>query len=361
MMVHFILAIALLLTLIGSMKHSKQIFLLAFLFLFVFAAQRYMFGNDYANYYQIHSRIINGGISPYNGEYLFTLLNALTPSFFYLIILTSAFFLFSVYHLLLRNLPIGYAWIGVFIFLFNPYLFLMNLSALRQCIAMVFFIFAVDAAYKKRWLKYFILLAVAALFHKSAWLLLPLYFFIHDRPVNTYGCWLTFFFVLLLVYVIDLSDLIVWTAKLFNDPNYLSHAQTGTQNSLRATLLTSIYFIYVLYNLPRLSGKTLVYSKVYLIATILGMLAYKMSMFTRIQMYFDIFSIIALPLIFYDIQSRGPVECRADRPLATMWDCVNKYAIPVLLVTVYFLRYYSFFTNPMWRSFFEYQTIFSTL
>lgn len=360
-MVHIILAGAVILALIGSMQRSKHIIWIAFMLLFAFAAPRYMFGNDYANYYQIHTRIIHGGYSPYDGEYLFTLLNMLSPTFFVLIAVSSAFFLFGVQRLLLKNLPIRYVWLGVYIFLFNPYLFLMNLSALRQCLAMVCLIFAVEAACRKKLLLYLIMVSVGALFHKSAWLLIPVYILVNDRPVKAWMCWLILAAVLIVVTAVDLDAPLLWVAELFDDPNYLYHVQNDLQNSLRATLLTGIYFIYVLYNLPRLEGRTLVYAKLYLLSTILGILAYKMAMITRVQMYFDIFSVAALPLIFHDVQARGKVIVRPAAPLVTLWDCVNKYAVPVLIVTVYFLRYYSFFTNPMWRSFFEYKTIFSGL
>jgi hypothetical protein len=35
--------------------------------------------------------------------------------------------------------------------------------------------------------------------------------------------------------------------------------------------------------------------------------------------------------------------------------------MPVVLVLIYILRYYSFFTNEMWEPFFHYDTIFSLL
>ena len=360
-MVHLIFAVAIILALIGSMGRSKHIIAVAFLVLFAFAALRYMYGNDYENYYGIHTQIINGESSPYDGEYLFTLLNQISPTFEHLIVVTSMFFVFSIQYMLLKNLPIGYVWVGVFIFLINPYIFLMNLSALRQCIATVFLIFAVDAARKRKFLLYLLLVATGALFHKSTWLLIPVYFLIGEKPVKVWLCWVIFAVVSILVFAVSLDDLLVWVAKLFDDPNYLYHVQNDLKNTLRATLLTGIFFLYVLYNLPVLQGTAQVYARLYLVAVVAGLLAYQASMFTRIQMYFDVFSTIALPLIFRDVYARGKVVVRPADPLVTLWDCANKYAIPVLLLAVYFLRYYSFFTNPMWSSFFEYKTIISML
>ena len=62
-MVHLILAVAVLIALIGQRK-NKIFFALACTVLFVFAALRYMYGNDYAGYYGHYLNIQAGGKSP---------------------------------------------------------------------------------------------------------------------------------------------------------------------------------------------------------------------------------------------------------------------------------------------------------
>ena len=166
-MVHLVF-VAVVFIAILSRNNNKNIERIAFFVLFIFAAIRYMYGNDYYDYMTIHDYIHNGGVYNFSGEPLFNMLNHVVPSFFVLVAIISAVFVYIIYRLISGNLPSGYVWVGVFIFLFNPYLFLVNLSALRQCLAMCAFIIAVNAAYKKRFLLYVVLVAIGALCHKSA-------------------------------------------------------------------------------------------------------------------------------------------------------------------------------------------------
>lgn len=356
-MVHLVLLAAVLIALLGRGK-SKLIFALACLVLFVFAALRYMYGNDYANYFAHYLNIRAGGESPYD-EFLFTLLNRLSPSFPFLIALTSALFLGGVYLFITGTLSTDYAWIGLLIFVINPYLLLMNLSALRQCIAMMLFVGAVHFGIRRKLPGYLLLIVLACCFHKSAVILLPAWFLCGTRPVRKGLVCLILLVMFCLMFLVDLNGVVVAMVRLFEDANYLHYAKSGLGNSLRATLLTGISFVYVLGNLTRLEGKALVYSKLYLVSLILGVLAYHMSMLTRVQMYFDIFSVVAIPAILRADQQRGPVRVRQENIPATLWDIVNRFALPALVFLVYGLRYYSFFTNPSWSAFFTYRTIFS--
>lgn len=359
-MVHVLLALAVFFAVIGY--KNKYIQRVAFVVLFLFAALRFMYGNDYYNYYLWFNYIHAGHDSPFKTELLYNLLNQWLPSFPVLVALSSAFLILVVYRLITKNLPTNYAWLGICIFVICPALFLMNLSALRQSIATCFFVIGVNFACKKKYLLYLAMVIVAALFHKSAILLLPFCLIVNTRPVKPWACWLILLGILILLMSSNLLlNIVVWVATQFGDVNYIVMAEQDMQNSIRATLLTSVYFFYVLFNLPKLKGKHLIFGKLYLLSPILGILAREISMLTRLQMYFDIFAIVALPSIFMEIRSRGPIKVNRRNVLITFWDCVNKYAMPVLIVTIYLLRYYSFFTNDMWRAFFTYRTIFLLL
>lgn len=359
-MVHVLLGLAVLFAILGA--RNKYIQRVAFVILFLFAALRFMYGNDYYNYYRWFRHIHAGGASGFKTEILYNLLNRWLPSFPVLVALSSAFLILVVYHLLTKNLPTSYSWIGICIFVISPVLFLMNLSALRQSIATCCFVIAVNFACKKKYFWYIVMVIVAALFHKSALLLLPFCLIANPKPVKHWVCWVVLLGTLFLLTFSDvLLNMVVWVAEQFGDKNYIHMAVQDMQNSVRATLLTSVFFFYALLNLPKLKGRPLIYAKIYMISPLLGVLAREVSMLTRLQMYFDIFAIVALPSIFREIRSRGPVVVNHRNVLITFWDCINKYAMPVLIVTIYLLRYYSFFTNPDWDAFFTYRTIFLLL
>lgn len=358
-MVHIVLLTVVILAFLGR-NNNKNIQRLAFFLLFVFGAIRYMYGSDYLNY-MTKFELIKAGADPFGGELLYTLLCKMLPSYYWLIAVTSGLFVFAMYRMITKNLPSEYVWLGLFVLLINPALFLMSLSAIRQSSAIVFFVFAVDMAYKRKPIQYVLLVVAGALFHKSLWLMLPLYFFLTEKSVKTSHILLVLAGFAVVFFAVDLPLLAQTVAEMFNDNNYIFYAQSDLQNTLRATLLTAVFFVYILFNLPRLEGKARVYGKLHLLGTLFGLFGYHMSMFTRIQMIFDIFSAVALPMVFLSVQKRGPIVINQDNVLLTLWDCFNKYAMPVLLVLIYGLRYYSFFTNEMWVGFVHYDTIFSLL
>ena len=358
-MVHLVLLASVLIALMGRGK-SKYFFAAACWVLFLFAALRYMYGSDYPAYYT-HYLQIQAGYPDVYDEWLFVLLNRLCPSFHVLIALTSAVFVYSVYRLISGTLSTRDAWLGLLIFVVSPYLFLMNLSAIRQCLAMLCFLVAVHYAIERKPIWYILWILIGCLFHKSAIILLPVWFFANTKQVRKWlvcGILLAVFFFL---FVADLDSLVLAAVQLFQDSNYIYYVTQGSQNSLRATLLTGISFVYVLGNLPRLKDRELVYGKLYLLGTALGVLAFRMSMLTRIQMFFDIFAVVAIPAIIRTDLERGVIRVDRDNLPGTLWNIVNRFALPALVFVVYGLRYYAFFTNDSWAAFFTYQTIFSAI
>lgn len=360
-MVHILLATIILIAIIGYDK-DRLITRFAFFLLCLFAALRYMYGSDYSAYSMKYNAIHSGRTDIFDGELLFTLLNVISPSFHVVVAVTSFAFVIAIYYLITRNLPRNYVWVGLLIFIINPQLFLVNLSAMRQCLAMLMFIAAIPFAHRRKPIPYILLLLIGALFHRSTLVLIPFYLFISPRPVKAGKIIAVLAVVFVGLYMVDMVGLAKFAALLFEDTQYMHYATNELTNSLRATLLTAVYFVFVLFNLPRLKGRMLVYGKLYLISTMLGVLAFRLSMLTRIQMYFDIFSVVVIPAILIELRKEGKVKVDRSRPVASVWGCINHYALPILIFTIYALRYYSFFTNPMWdRYFSEYRTIFELL
>lgn len=336
-----------------SRFRERSLFSLSFFMIGFFAVFRYGYGNDYFSYQSSYELIQNGADNPFEHEMLFYLLNRILPSFYLLVAVLSVFFLWIVYRLIRDQLSGHYKSLALLIFLINPYLFLMNLSAMRQCAAACFFIISVKYAQERKFLPYVILTGVAALFHTSALLLIPLYFIANQRPAK----WIHMAINILVVAVLLLDGRILdrmvrLALEFFRDPNYnylYAHAAT---NSLRATILTGITFAYVAINLRYLRGYKLICGKLYLLGLTFGVLAYRFAMFTRLQMYFDLFSVIVIPSILC-----YHAGCREGK-----WQkLINLYVFPGLIFIVYLLRYYSFFSNPMWMRFGTYHTIFEAL
>ena len=321
----------------------------AFAFLFLFSALRYGFGNDYFSYYYQYQKIQNGGKSSFDGEIGFEWLMQNMPSFQILIAIVSALSLFALYKLIVHNTTVGYCGIAVTILLINPYLFLMSLSAIRQTIAMTFFIGATYFSFKRKLVPYVLTIFLATLFHSSAIILLPFYFIANDKKIGKLFLivYIAIFCVLLLNSA-TLNMLVEAVLTKLDNKQYSYYFDEGLTNSLRATILSAGFLMYVLLNLPFLQGKAIMYAKLYLVGITCGVLAYRLSMLTRIQQYFDIFSIVAIPSIMKNNRDNP-----SQNPLLF---AVNGYLFPALMFIIYGLRYYSFFTNPMWERFFTYST-----
>lgn len=345
-MVHLIFGISTFLMLIGR---NKKMLYISFGILFVFAALRYDYGNDYASYLKWFKYIRGGGESPFGKQILFTYLNEISPSFSFLIAVTSAFFLLAIFILIKKNVSSDYVAISFLIFVINPYLFLMNLSALRQSIATAIFIFAITFAKNKKIIPYCILIIIAMLFHKSAILLLPIYFIANESEIKKSHIAVILAVTAILVFTPDtISKLIESALDYFKDNTYTSYYEAQVTNSLRATLLSSVYFLYIILNIRKLRGNVLVYTKLYMLGMFFSILAFRLSMFTRIQMYFDVFSVVSLP---------GIIECNIKYNKDKISYMINVFAFPALILVIYILRYYSFFNNPLWEAFVEYKTV----
>lgn len=325
---------------------------LGFFIVAAFAALRYDYGNDYNSYRRMYDTI-QYGVDKVNKEILYVLLNKITPSFYLLTAITALFFVWVVYRLVKKQLVGIYQGMALLIFIVNPYLFLMNLSAIRQCIAMCIFIIAIKYIQERKAIKYILLILLASLFHMSALVLLPVYIFVNDKPMSKLQTFLLVTGMLLLLFEGSAVASLVETGMLMLDNSaYDQYLLNESQNSLRATILTGVYFAYVSINLPNLKGRKLICAKLYLIGLFLGMLAFHLSTLTRIQMYFDIFSVVAIPSI---------IEYHLNDDTKGWKKLINLYIFPALILIIYILRYYSFFTNPLWARFTIYHTLFEAI
>jgi len=254
-----------------------------------------------------------------------------------------------------KNLQTNQYWFALLLLLINPTLFLIHLSAIRQAIAIAIFILAIHLSQKKlplfpRKLKYnkivnfamySSLIILASGMHTSAILLLPVYFFLNQKKVNR-GFKISLVLFIVAMLTTPLYRIII-NIGLNYFPQYEGHftPEQGLTFGLGAIINTLFFFLLILLNINKLEGKEIVYGKLYLIATTFTFIARVSPMITRVGMYFDTFIIIALPLVFSKMK-KGYLR---NITFACM-------------MLIYVARLRTFFTNPMWWSFWEYRTIF---
>lgn len=354
-MVHFILLCAFAITTIRiTGKYSKNYsLLLAFSMLLVFAALRYDYGNDYWPYFKIYIDAQNN-INSAAIERLYFELNRLFPSFQLLIATLSFIYLFAVYKLITRFTDRKQIYLSVFIFLINPYLFILSLSSLRQTLVCSLFLLSLMVNANKKWVQilvFFGTISLSCFIHQTAILLLPFYFVYHQKKQTVKHDYLIFSLapVVLLAFHYVLYYLISKVLLFFpNNYNYLHYLQSSGSNSLRSTLLFAIFYIYILLNLKRLDEKAYPVAKLYLFGLLFALLTYQYSMFGRFQMYFDVFGVVAIPAV---------IKANLSAPRNSVRRLIHLYAFPCAIFAIFALRYYSFFTTELWSYFREYHTI----
>lgn len=339
-MVHVIFLIALL-CMIPELNKKYPYRIFSFTVLFLFLALRFNYGNDYMGYFDIHSALSAGLPAWGQNDILFKNLNVLIPNFYIFIAVISLFYIYTIYFLISKNLNVRRYWFAILILLINPYLFLVHSSSIRQTLAICFFVFAVHFATQKKIAWYIVFVLLATGMHTSAIILLPVYFILNEKKITKKQI-IVIFISLGILIATPAFDLLANKILEYMPGHYRIYYDQGLENSLRATLLSSFFFFFIIFNLKLLKGKEIIYAKLALIATIVSLLAFKVSMITRVGMYFEIFMIISIPIIFEKME-RG----------------LNKKIIFTMMLTIFVLRYYSFFTNTMWESFINYTTIFN--
>ncbi|KUP04300.1 hypothetical protein Q75_16070 [Bacillus coahuilensis p1.1.43] len=292
------------------------------------------------SYYRTYEAINAGQLAWGSSDILYKSLNLLIPNFYLFVAIISLFYLLVIFFLIKNNLHRKQYWFSILILLINPYLFLIHLSSLRQTIAMCFIVIAVHFATKRNPIMYFLFVLIAMGFHQSALIMVPVYFLLNQNKLNVVKTTAIIgtLFLLLLTPLFD--TIIRWVLDYF-PRHYSYYYEQGLQNSLRSTFISSFFFFLILFNINKLNGKELLYGKLSLIATIISLLAYKVSMITRIGMYFDIFLIVTLPLLFSKMK-KGKI----------------RVILFAALLGIYILRYWSFFNNEVWIDAYRtYQTI----
>lgn len=151
---------------------------MAFVVQFVFLALRYDYGNDYMSYLDRFNEITSNVhifLTDIAGEPGWVFLQAIFQpfGFFAMVAFTSLLTCVVFYRFIRDYVPAQYQWLAVFLYVFDPYLFLVPASAMRQNMGILLFLIGIELIYKKRIILYLLLAAAAATFHKSGIVLVP--------------------------------------------------------------------------------------------------------------------------------------------------------------------------------------------
>lgn len=221
-------------------------------------------------------------------------------------ITSSAIIVFAVVRLIYKYAP--NAFLGVLVYLtFGRFMF--ELGGIRQGLAMALSAFAFDAVVERRFLKFFLLIALASLFHVSAWLLLVMYPLYNVKL----SAKLVFRIAILVVVLFFATPLISQFAlsifSRYSSYERLEMASIKTLSVITIAINTTIILLgwFALKMKLRVQkdflltreGKIFEYLFVlYLVGFCFYVIALRARIFIRPGVYFDFFNVVFIPQIF---------------------------------------------------------------
>jgi len=316
----------------------------SFTLIFLFLALRYNFGNDYEVYFKSFFGQIQ--LVTYEREYGWRFLCYLFKpiGFFALIAVLSFVNCVIYYRFIARYVPRRYYWLAIFLYVFDPNFMLIHSSAIRHSIAIMLFVFSIDYLLKKSFVSYVLCICLAALFHFSAVVLLPLYLL----SISNWKFWdlkLSFAIAIFLSLFVFSDALypIMREAAGFVYPHYLEYEKPGSVKSGLGFLYTGLFLCILIYS-ARLQNKEIVLIfKLSIIYLIMQPLILSIEIFSRFLMYFA-------PTIL----------CAYTNSLKSFKSPPLKYVYLAMILAFSLYLFFQFFFSETYRdNFGTYQTLFS--
>lgn len=354
--------IALLLTYLESIGRLKHGMAIGFVIVTIVASLRFDYGNDYMSYFykfreitSSHHSIRDFFATSFN-EQGWQILNLIFKpfGFFALVAFLTCINSIAYYRLIKEYVPDKWKVFALFIYLFSNSFFPMQLSMMRQALAMALLVLAVPMILKKQVWMPLLLLFLSATIHSSALMCVPVALILYFPFAN--GKLITLALVLLFGLFILQRDLIfnlmvetMDTSEVFE--KYQTKYLEGTKYEVNTAMniigyvlffipvIISILFIWdkkTDENAKKLSAITVLGSFIILTGQLIPMVG-------RLAWFFTIFSIAAFPLAYRSIPGR-----------------YIRMTLVALFVLVTLREYFGFFSAENWsESFGDFHTIFS--
>ncbi|MBN1242941.1 MAG: EpsG family protein [Spirochaetales bacterium] len=336
---------------IGSLRGRKIFLIAALACTFVFLSIRSDFGNDLARYEAIFEEIaatewrgiydVNPGFEKgyvfWNKLFSIAGFNAFLATAAWLSIL-------GYYRLISVGVVPSLRFFSVFLLLFNPGIILIQSSAVRQSIAVAFFVLSSGFLVERKPFRFVAMILVGSTFHVSVLVMLPLYFVLRPAPIARK----TGFFHIGLYVVAVLAGSSMIRAVMGSGFAFLErynvYAGMDSTAGQVVTHLVRIAFLLFLGQYGRgATGLGSVAIRAVMIGYVIFAFGSNLTMIVRLSFYLEPFAIVAFPVAVRNIKSRRLAH------------------IVITLVMMYYLRvFFNFFADPTWREAFStYRTIFS--
>jgi transmembrane protein EpsG len=343
---------------IAKDRENRIALLGSFILIFLFLAFRYDYGNDYMSYYNIYSDIKKIKNVDFLNYYPFYGNNTLEPGwvilnwlfepfdYYVFVAFLSLFHVYAYYRFIKYFVPPQYYWLSLLLYFINPVFMLLQLSAMRQGVAIGIFIISLEYLAKRDVLKYIILILIAYLFHNSALILVPLVIIaLYNQKFKKPLIFIILFFYLFgVVFGSLFTSQIQYVVNTYF-PSYVNYNNPSDVEFgyAFAVLYNLIMISFVLYFISTETSENLVLYKVAIISLLLLPFTVQIIMASRLQMYLQTVILAVIPMLLLRIRSQ----------------IIRN--IFVAIVIVYTTKnFYAFFHSEIWAAhFLEYKNIFN--
>lgn len=284
---------------------SRVILLLLVFLLIAFSGLRYNVGIDYLNYIDLIEGVLNGYSWHFEPGFIILIrsvgLFLSSPEHVaFVVFFVSSVITITLFYRFARDLSPDPA-LSLYLFTLLPVFYLASFNAIRNFLAIAIFAYSLKFILSKSPFRYIIMVILASMFHKTAIVLLPLYWVLRIKPklIN---------YLLVLIPIVFFAEYFELFAGLYGltglSLTYLTKAgvtQTGVSLVSIAVIPLFVIFLSILWR-QRYDGRVVIALNLWYLAVVLVILQFLLpsidpKLFYRLTGYFTISIMIIVPFL----------------------------------------------------------------
>lgn len=288
---------------------SVLMYCVAFIFPWFVASNRFGIGTDYFNYVGLYKELTHNNnllytIQKFNVEPGWIFLNYIVKYIFsnvqYLFVISSfltlVFFFMAIYRYKER-ISMG---ISIFILFATTYNLSFNIT--RQTLAMAILLFSIKYIEEKKLAKFLACVILAASFHYTSLLYLPIYWLIELKSRNWDSSKKVLFYLTFLLFIVFFDSIVSFMSNISDDFSKYSSYQINSNSEMGFgnIIIRFPLILIILINYKRLKQKDPLINQltnVYFISVVLYFLSYLGPHLDRIAFYYEMTQILIFPCI----------------------------------------------------------------
>ena len=241
-------------------------------------------------------------------------------------------------------MPKQFYFLAIIIYYFDPNIFLINLSAIRQSVAIIFVLISIEFLLSNKYIYFLIAIIAAINFHFSSLILLPVIigFKLFNGKLN-----IKYISVFLLIYFTAfilkdiLKEYLLFVTVLFFENRYGTLESEASMSLLNfLAYLIILFFLFISHD--KLENKYQLYAKLLIFAIVIIPIDFILPLAGRLTYYFLTLSIIVFPKIYRTINNY-----------------TLKYVFLFTILSIITIRLINFFNSETYSiGFGNYKTIF---